>query len=139
LLGQIGEIHYCLGDAWHALPLLCKAVTLAETCGDARLLAAQQLRLATGLQYANRHAEAESVFRQGLAATSDSTASMYADFFLQHLGKCLVEMDRILEAIACFEEALALRRAKDDAILQASTQKALKAARELLPADGDDS
>lgn len=45
----------------------------------------------------------------------------------KHYGKCLVEQGRTVEAVAHFEHALALRQARGDAGLIASTRAALAA------------
>jgi len=125
LLGKLGEWHYLLGEFATALPLLAWAVTLAERGGDARALAANHLRLATALQYANHHREAAQLFKHGLTALAPAVAETYRDFFLQHYGKCLVEMGDTTQARACLTEALTLRVAKGDAALIASTEQAL--------------
>ncbi|MBA3825875.1 MAG: tetratricopeptide repeat protein [Ktedonobacterales bacterium] len=125
LLGKLGEWHYLLGECEMALPFLTDTVAMAERGGDARALAANRLRLATALQYANRHREAVHIFTLGLRALAPSVDVTYRDFFLQHYGKCLVEMGDMTQARACLAEALTLRIAKGDAKLIASTEQAL--------------
>jgi tetratricopeptide (TPR) repeat protein len=71
------------------------------------------------------------IFRAAFALTLSGAASDYEDFALQHLGKCLVEMGRVDEAIACFDRALILRWMKADPELIASTEEALAGARSL--------
>jgi tetratricopeptide (TPR) repeat protein len=132
LLGAIGNDERALGNLAAAERYLTDAVALARSLGDVRREAANLIRLATAMQYDNRHAEAEPFFRAALALTQRPEAGMYRDFALQHWAKWLVETGMVPEAVACFEQALALRHAKGDAELIASTEQSLVAARELL-------
>jgi tetratricopeptide (TPR) repeat protein len=132
LLGAIGNDERALGNLVAAEHYLAEAVALARSTGDARREAANLIRLATAMQCDNRHAEAEPLFRAALALTERPAAAMYRDFALQHWAKWLVETGQVPEAVACFEQALALRYAKGDGALIASTEQSLVAARELL-------
>lgn len=132
LLGAIGNDERALGNLAAAECCLAEAVALARSTGDARREATNLIRLATAMQYDNRHAEAEPLFRAALVLTQRPGAAMYRDFALQHWAKWLVETGNVPEAVACFEQALVLRYAKDDAELIASTEQSLVAARELL-------
>lgn len=132
MTGQIGEEYRFLGEYEAALPLLEEALAGAQRLGARRLEMVNCIRLATAYQYAGRHDEAEALFRRALEFAREPEHADRLDFALQHLGKCLVEMGRLDEAAACFEEALALRRAKGDAGLIASTEQALAAIRLLL-------
>ncbi len=129
LLGQLGSDQWALGNLLEADMFLTESVALARTLGDLRRAAAYTIRLATVRQDGGGHAEAESMLRAALSQTEQPETAIYHDFALQHLGKCLVEMEEIAEAISCFEAALALRLAKGDAALIASTEAALTAAR----------
>jgi tetratricopeptide (TPR) repeat protein len=131
LLGQIGNDQRALGNLIEAEMFLTEAVALARHLGDTRREAANLIRLATARQYGGQHAEAEAMFRAAVALTISGAASDYEDFALQHLGKCLVEMGRVDEAIACFDRALILRWMKADPELIASTEEALAGARSL--------
>jgi HTH-type transcriptional regulator, pleiotropic regulator of extracellular virulence genes len=122
LSGRIGEQYRMLGEYNTALPYLQKAVALAAELGDSRQEIANLLRLATALQYADRHAEALPLFRDAL---TKSRGSDYEDFALQHTGKCLVELGQTEEARKHFEAALALREIKGEADLLTSTREAL--------------
>ncbi len=128
LLGQIGNDQRSLGNLLEAEMFLTEAVALARKLGDTRREAANLIRLATARQYSGHHAEAAAIFRDALARTRTGEASAYEDFALQHLGKCLVEMGEVEEAIACFDRALVLRWMKADPELIASTEAALHAA-----------
>ncbi|MCW2921974.1 MAG: hydrolase [Thermoleophilia bacterium] len=103
-------------------------VDAAVTSGDARAEAASLVRLATGLQYAGRHTEAVATFGFVLDRAGEPGFDAYEHFAWQHLGKCLVEMGRLPEALAAFHRALAIRVLLDDAGLVASSRRALDAA-----------
>lgn len=135
LLGQIGNDQRALGNLLEADMFLTDAVALARTLGDTRREAMNGIRLATARQYQGQHADAEAIFRAALALAQSGDAADYEDFALQHLGKCLVEMGRIDEAVECFDRALVLRWMKADADLIASTEQALHAAQRLQESD----
>lgn len=135
LLGQIGNDQRALGNLLEADMFLTDAVALARTLGDTRREAMNGIRLATARQYQGQHADAEAIFRAALALAQSGDAADYEDFALQHLGKCLVEMGRIDEAVECFDRALVLRWMKADADLIASTEQALHTAQRLQESD----
>ncbi len=129
LLGSLGETWYLLGNYQESLALLGDALALARQLKDTRREIANLIRLATAHQYAGDHSRAEALFHQALELVRTAQQTEYVDFVWQHLGKCLVEMGRLEEARACFEEALACRQVKGDAELIASTDRALEAVR----------
>jgi tetratricopeptide (TPR) repeat protein len=131
LLGQVGNDQRVLGNLIEAEMFLIEAAALARKLGDRRREAMNAIRLATVRQYQGQHAEAEALLRETLSRTRSGDAADYEDFALQHLGKCLVEMGRVDEAVECFDRALVLRWMKADAQLIASTERALHAARAL--------
>ncbi len=104
------------------------AVDDAVTRGDARAEAASLVRLGTGLQYDGHHAEAVATFGFVLDRASEPDFDAYEHFAWQHLGKCLVEMGRVPEALSAFHRALAVRVLLDDPGLIASSRRALDAA-----------
>lgn len=77
-----------------------------------------RIRLAHVYHWQGRFAEANALFE---AVTTPDLR----DFVLQHHGKSLCDAGRLAEAEAKLLEALALRRAKDDLELVASTEGAL--------------
>lgn len=127
LLGRVGEMERMLGRLDDAIAHLRTARTLARERGDARREITALIRLATALQYHEEHAEADALFRECLAAIARTGERGHEDFAHQHYGKCLVEQGRTVEAVAHFEHALALRQARGDAGLIASTRAALAA------------
>lgn len=131
LLGRIGENQRMLGNIAEAVPLLQEAGHLARKLDDRPREIANMIRLATTLQYLDEHAAADALFRATLEMIDRSGSRDREDFARQHHGRCLAEMGRLDEAIAAFEAALAIRRAKGDAPLIASTECALARARSL--------
>lgn len=103
-------------------------VDAAVASGDARSEAANLVRLATGLQYAGNHAEAVATFGFVLDRSTRQGFDEYEHFAWQHLGKCLVEMGRLPEALSAFHRAMALRVLLGEPGLIASTRRALDAA-----------
>lgn len=103
-------------------------VDAAVASGDTRSEAANLVRLATGLQYTGRHAEAVATFGFVLDRSALPGFDEYEHYAWQHLGKCLVEMGRLPEACSAFHRAMALRILLGDAGLVASTRRALDAA-----------
>ena len=96
--------------------------------GDARIEAGCAIRLATALQYAELHDEAQGLFRAVLDRCTEPGFDEYEHYAWQHLGKCLVEMGRVVEGVSAFHRALALRVLLQDAALIASSRRALDAA-----------
>jgi tetratricopeptide (TPR) repeat protein len=132
LLGYLGNASRILGRTGEAAALLARAVELARGLSDGQSEVANLIRQGEALRYGGDHAAAERLYRAALArvrAAPDALAA-YEDFALQHLGKCRLEQGDVAEAIACFEAALTLRRTKGDPDLIASTEAALRLARE---------
>lgn len=104
------------------------AVKDAAAGGDSRREAAARVRLATALQYADRHGEAIAEFQCVLERSAEPGFAEYEHFAWQHLGKCLVEAGRTSQGVAAFHRALAIRVLIDDVGLVASSRRALDAA-----------
>src|SRR5215471_16931495 len=85
-----------------------------------------ELRHAQLLQLAGQLAESEALFADLVArCRGEPTLHPLLDFALQHLGKVLFDQEEYERALARFQEALALREAKGDRELIASTQLAV--------------
>lgn len=130
LRGQLGDLLRQQGRLVEAIVTLKLAVREAHETLQEQVWQANRLRLATALFYNNEHDEAESIMRPLLLRIRNGHDRCYEDFVLQHLGKCVAEVGRWEEAVALFEEALELRKAKGVESLIRSTEKALSAARE---------
>lgn len=123
--GPLSENYRAIGRLSEAVAHGEAALATARELGKAKAVASNAIRLATAYQYAGRHDEALALFEEASALTR--RLGVLHDFALQHMGKCLAELGRIEEARACFTEALALRRARGDGALIASTEEALAA------------
>jgi tetratricopeptide (TPR) repeat protein len=127
LLGEVGNGLRGLGQHREAIPYLERAVRAAQRLGDSRREAANRVRLGTARQFAGDVDAAEADLRAAIGVHPD-----YDDFALQHLGKLLVERDRLREGLDCLRESLRLRQVKGDPELIASSQEAVTAAGALL-------
>jgi tetratricopeptide (TPR) repeat protein len=130
VLGYYGNACRVLGRHDEAIRALAEAVALAESLGDERGAIANSLRLGEARKYRGDAEEAEAIFRAVLERIRGGGhgVAAYEDFALQHLGKCLMDQGDA-EATGYLDQALALRRAKGDASLIDSTERALTLAR----------
>jgi tetratricopeptide (TPR) repeat protein len=132
LLGYVGNGLRILGRLDQAVMHLERAVALARRLNRPKAEVANLIRLGEAHRNADDYAAAEPCFRAALDRIRDERDDLraYENFALQHLGKCLIDAGRAVEAISCLERALALRHAKGDADLIASTEVALAQARD---------
>jgi HTH-type transcriptional regulator, pleiotropic regulator of extracellular virulence genes len=128
---KLGEWYRAVGEYAQAAGILHDGLSLARHHGNVRYEVAMLISLATTRQYSGERVEAMRLFREALEKSQAPGCNDYTDFVWQHMGKCLVELDEIDEAISCFESAYALRAQKGDPELLASTQRALEAARSM--------
>jgi tetratricopeptide (TPR) repeat protein len=129
LLGRLGEwLRQDRGTVEEAVRLLTEASALAERLDHQQAICISLLRLATALQYANRHEEALAHFHMALAVAHRYRLLRVKDFVLQHMGKCCIEMGRFAEAHRLLRHALRLRqrRRNPNAGHIESTQRALE-------------
>jgi release factor glutamine methyltransferase len=126
-LRQAGVGLVALGEHTRAQAVLAEALAAAEAGGDAGAEVRVRLNLADAHRYAGRLAPAESLCRRALGIARTRCPEL-VDFALQHLGKCLIDRGGYPEAVDRLREALALRQAKGDAGLVASTRRALRLA-----------
>lgn len=129
LTGQIGTAYRLVGNFRQATTYFEKTVSLAQQIKAETAEVANLIRLATMLQYQDRHAEALPLFYRALEKCQISKITQYEDFACQHLAKCLVELGQVEESITLFEQALRLREGKGEVELIASTRCALEAAK----------
>ncbi|GAA3125303.1 MULTISPECIES: tetratricopeptide repeat protein [Nonomuraea] len=111
-----------LGEHTAAIDHLNRALAQADTT---RRRIAASLNLADAHRYAGDATTAESLCRATLTLAREEAPEMTC-FSLQHLGKALTDLNRDQEARAALQEALAIRTAKGDPNLIASTQAALE-------------
>ncbi|MEB3220446.1 MAG: tetratricopeptide repeat protein [Candidatus Sericytochromatia bacterium] len=126
-LGALADAYRLLGRLDEAVRHGEEAVALARALERPKSLVSNLIRLATALQYRQAHADAEPLFLEARALAA--SLGLLEDFALQHHGKSLAEQGRWDEAIAALEQALALREARQDASLVASSSEALAEAR----------
>ena len=134
LRGYLGNARRLLGRTAEAVALLERAVDTARKLGNSRALVANLIRLGEALRYGGHLEAAERRYQAALelVRTQPDVLAGYEAFALQHLGKCRLDQGDPAGAAACFEEALALRRAKGAPDLVASTEAALALARDRL-------
>lgn len=131
LLGLAGGYARMTGDLGLSARLLGDAVALADELGYARLGLRLRIRLAHTRQWQGAFADSDRLLEQAVRRCREEAGlADLLDFALQHHGKSLLDQGRATEAVACLEEALALRQRKGDAELVASTELALRLARE---------
>ena len=124
IYGAIGELTRINGG--DGRPMLEQALRIARDLDEPSGVIANRIRLATAHFYQGEHAFAEIELRQIIADIDAGSDTTYLDYAWQHLGKCIAEQERYVEAIDCFERALLLR---DDPRLRASSQQAIETAR----------
>ncbi len=124
-LGHLGDQLRCAPSFQaEAVTILEQAVSLATTLNLPKALAANQIRLATALQYVSRHDKAIAMFHEAIATIDAHRIRGLKDFAWQHLGKCLAETGAYPDARQCFRRALQLRRRRGNKSLIASTEQA---------------
>ncbi|HEU4328563.1 MAG TPA: tetratricopeptide repeat protein [Roseiflexaceae bacterium] len=131
LAGMLAVCARMLHDYPAALAAAATALELAGRLGDARLALVNRARLAHVYQWQGDFARSDALFDELLAAcAADPDLARYRHAICQHAGKNLFDQGRYAQAVALFEEALALREGLGDPELIASTQLALVTARE---------
>lgn len=131
ILSRLGPRLTILGREHEAAPLLEQALVLARQLDDQRLEVSNLLNLATAQQYLGQRDLAQELFQEALDKARAYGQVQDEDFILHHRGRCFVEQGKREEARTCFEQALTLRKSKDDQRGIASTQRALDALRTL--------
>lgn len=111
-----------LGEHGDAIDHLNRALDLADTSG--RRIAAS-INLADAYRYSGDMAASETLCREMVDLARKEVPEMVS-FALQHLGRTLIDLGRRQEAREVLHEALALRMAKGDPELIASSQAALR-------------
>jgi len=126
-LGYLTDACRVAGELNAAVTYGQEALERSRHAGNRNAEVANLIRLGEAYKYRDEHAIAEPLFREALTLSASGDA--LHDFALQHLGKCLLEMNRYDESIACLEQALERRREKGIQPLIDSTEQALALAR----------
>ncbi|GHO97801.1 hypothetical protein KSF_078490 [Reticulibacter mediterranei] len=132
LISRIGSNYTNLWQEERAVPILERALALAQQLGNNRIEIVNLISLATAQQYCGNRDQAEILFQEALQKMQEYNQPSYKDVALHHLGRCLVEQGKLSEALDCFERALILRKEKGDRLFIASTQRAIDAVRAML-------
>jgi HTH-type transcriptional regulator, pleiotropic regulator of extracellular virulence genes len=106
-LGRLGDhLRTSRDHAQEAIDILRKAIEKSEAAMDPPLLAANRLRLAVALQYADRHHDALDEHQRAMALIREHGVDRLADFAWQHRGKCMAEIGEYEQARQCFLNAM---------------------------------
>jgi tetratricopeptide (TPR) repeat protein len=125
-LGLVGGYARMLKDFATAQQILTSAIELSELLGDKRLKTANMIRLAHVCQWRQDYALSEEIFKEVITdCQRDLDLASYLDFAYQHMGKCKFDQHQYKEAQHYFEQALVIRKNKDDQSLIDSTQFAI--------------
>lgn len=131
-LGRLGDaLRLSPRHGPEAIRILRRACAMAVRASHPGLIAANRIRLGIALQYDGRHRDAVKQFESAIELIDERCVRRLKDYALQHLGKCYAEMSEWKAAKACFQQALRVRRRRNDHELIASTEAALQALQEL--------
>lgn len=127
---RLGVALLALRRLAEAVDVLTDAAEHAASTMDYRGEVAARVNLGDAYRYGD---DLDSAGQQYLRALEVARAHVpeLVDFPLQHLGKWHLDAGRLAEARACLREASALRAAKGDPELLASTHAALRATENL--------
>jgi len=89
------------------------------------------IRLGEALKYDNKLEEALEKFNLALIRCEETDENLHLDFAFQHKGKCLLELNRVEDALNCFQSALELRKSKGNSSLIYSTEQAIEFAQNI--------
>lgn len=111
LLGEVGVHQRTLGELDSAEQSLRNALrTAQENQLGIKWEIQQKIRLAHVLQWKRTFKASDSLFEEIIGiCRANADASIYLDFALQHAGKNFFDQNRLKEALALFDEAMALR------------------------------
>ncbi|MGE7922428.1 tetratricopeptide repeat protein [Viridibacillus arvi] len=130
LFGNLGNLYRIAGDNKQAIIILEKSFKLAEENGLKKLKIANLIRLGEAFKFAGQYKEALRLFDIAIQTLTPTDDFGLLDFALQHKGKCLMELDESEYALSHFQEALCIRKRKEDSSLIHSTQLAIQFVKE---------
>lgn len=125
LKGTLGNLYRIDGQPEKAVHYLQICLDNAIASGETTKQIVFTIRLGEALKYENKHDEALALFNRSVKLCKNENGNGYMDFALQHKGKCLMELDKLDEAEACFLAALEIRQTKGDPALIDSVEQAL--------------
>lgn len=129
LYGFLGDIYRILNDQHRALYYLKKTLTLTN---DPSSQIASLIRLGDTFKYLADYTQALACYDHAEQLIKQAGLGKFYDFLFQHRGKCYLELGRNNDALACFEQALRLRKQQNNASLIASTELAIAFAKKQL-------
>ena len=133
-----GTAHRIAGEYDVAEQQLREALELARDAGDTAQVIGTTIRLAELDRCRDAYPTAETLLRLALRLGEKHRIAIYRDVALQHLGKTLIDAGSAAAAIPVLEEALILRQQKRAADVIASTEEALRRARQISTIAVDD-
>lgn len=131
LHGTLGNLYRIYEEPETAMFYLGKCLAYARENRDTTREIVSLIRYGEALKYADKHDQALVIFNHTKVLCNKYHVNDYIDFVYQHQGKCLLEVGRVDEAQACFEEAMNIRQDKDDLSLIKSTRQALDIVHEI--------
>jgi tetratricopeptide (TPR) repeat protein len=126
-----GTAHRIAGEHDVAEQQLREALELARDAGDTAQLIGTTIRLAELDRCRDAFPTAETLLRLALRLGEKHKIAVYRDVALQHLGKTLIDAGSAATAIPVLEEALVLRQRNGTPDTVASTEEALRRARQI--------
>jgi HTH-type transcriptional regulator, pleiotropic regulator of extracellular virulence genes len=127
--GEKAALHTYAGQAARLLGAHDAAIAHLSRALELEPSPQARIRLGEAYRCADR---TDDAIAELSTALTDARGTAYEDFALQHLGKALLDAGRTGDARAALTAALELRRAKGDAALIESTERALASERSAL-------
>lgn len=131
LCGMIGNLYRICEEAQKAFDYLHECLDISLVEGDIKKEIGSLIRLGEALKYDSQPQKALTLFNRAYTKCCENQVELYADFALQHKGKCLMELGELEEAERCFTQSLKLRQQKANPSLIKSTKLALELVRNL--------
>ncbi len=129
VLGQIGSYSRRVKHLAEAKIVFTQAIQLAkENNLSQNYILANSLRLAHTFHWMEDFTSATQIFEDVISICKENNDyHHFLDFAYQHFGKCLFDQSKFDLALKYFNNALELRKEKNDPTLIESTQTAIRA------------
>lgn len=121
----LGNFYRIYGQPQKAISYFTNCLNDASENKDIKKEIVTLIRLGEAWKYDSNQNKALVIFNEALVKCREHNQNEYLDFALQHKGKCLLELGRLIEAEYCLLEALRLRQLKGDIFLIESTQQVI--------------